>query len=165
MLRVVNSGFQTGADIAGIKTAKRFGLITGGLMTKGFRTTDGPKPEYVELYGAIESYFESYPYRTERNVINTDATLALAYDFRSRGEILTKNMCDKHRRPYKKVDLNPTSKKVFFASIPEIIEWLTICKVEKLNIAGNSTITNPNTEKKATMFLEEMFRQMGFHEQ
>jgi len=49
----VISGGQTGADIAGLKAAKAFGIPTGGYMTSGFRTLDGYKPEYHREYNVI----------------------------------------------------------------------------------------------------------------
>ena len=52
-IKKIISGFQTGADIGGILAAKRLGLETGGTMPKGFRTEDGPRPEFAELYGAV----------------------------------------------------------------------------------------------------------------
>jgi hypothetical protein len=48
------SGFQTGADIGGAETARRFGIPTEGVMPKGFKTLDGPRPEYAKLYGVTE---------------------------------------------------------------------------------------------------------------
>jgi hypothetical protein len=48
------SGFNTGADFAAIKAAKDNGMETSGYMPKGYRTEKGTKPEYAELYGAVE---------------------------------------------------------------------------------------------------------------
>jgi hypothetical protein len=52
MLECVISGFQTGADIAGIFAARDHGIPAGGAVPRGFLTEDGPRPDYAELYGA-----------------------------------------------------------------------------------------------------------------
>jgi hypothetical protein len=75
MLERVISGFQTGADIAGIYAARAHGIPTGGAMPRGFLTEEGPRPEFAELYGAVELPSSSYPARTERNVRDSDGTI------------------------------------------------------------------------------------------
>ena len=54
MLGKVITGGRTGADQAGWRAACAHGIITGGAMPKGDRTEDGPRPEFAELYGAVE---------------------------------------------------------------------------------------------------------------
>jgi hypothetical protein len=44
-------------------------------MPLGFLTEDGPRPEFADLYGAIELPTEDYAARTERNVRDSDGTL------------------------------------------------------------------------------------------
>src|SRR3954447_21659974 len=75
MLDKIISGGQSGADQAGWRAAKAFGIPTGGFMPRGFRTEDGPRPDFAELYGAVAMETESYPARTEANVRDSDATL------------------------------------------------------------------------------------------
>lgn len=50
-LRRVISGGQCGVDVAALRAAKRAGLQTGGTMPRGWRTLDGPRPEYAAEYG------------------------------------------------------------------------------------------------------------------
>lgn len=87
MARIIGGG-QTGADQAGWRAAKRFGVPTGGWMPRGFLTEDGPRPEFAELYGARETQSRSYPERTRRNAIAADALLWFG-DPGSRGGRLT----------------------------------------------------------------------------
>ena len=68
MVEKIISGGQSGADRAGRRAAKAYGITTGGAMPKGFLTEDGPRPDYAELYGAVELPPASYPERTRRNV-------------------------------------------------------------------------------------------------
>lgn len=87
MLRKVISGAQSGADIAGLEIAKRFGYETGGTMPFGYKTLDGCKPEYKSLYGVSAHPSSSYVPRTRKNVLESDGTIRLAYNFSSKGEI------------------------------------------------------------------------------
>lgn len=98
------SGFQTGADIGGIIAAKACGIQTGGLMPKGWRTKEGPKPQYKKLYGAVEHSNSGYKPRTWENVYNSDVTIRLAYNFNSAGEKCTLNAINHYQKP--SIDVN-----------------------------------------------------------
>jgi hypothetical protein len=68
MIELVISGGQTGADQAGWRAAKASAIKTCGWMPKGFKTEDGPRPEFAEMYGAKEDHSSQYPPRTRANV-------------------------------------------------------------------------------------------------
>jgi hypothetical protein len=99
MLERVISGFQTGADIAGIYAARAHGIPTGGAMPRGFLTEDGPRPDYAELYGAVELPTPSYPERTRRNVADGDGTLWFG-DWHSPGGKATLDACRLRGKPF-----------------------------------------------------------------
>ena len=99
-LKKVISGAQTGADIAGLEVAKKFGLETGGLMPFGYKTQDGPKTEYREMYGVEMHQSSSYVPRTRANVRDSDGTIRLAFDFESRGEVCTKKAIDDYKKHF-----------------------------------------------------------------
>ncbi len=75
MLDKIISGGQSGADRAGWRAAKTFGLSSGGWMPTGFLTEDGPHPEIAGQYGAAELPTDSAIDQTEQNVQASDATL------------------------------------------------------------------------------------------
>jgi hypothetical protein len=75
MIEKILGGGQSGADQAGWRAARAFGITTGGAMPKGFLTEEGPRPEFAELYRAVVLPTASYPHRTERNVRDSDGTL------------------------------------------------------------------------------------------
>jgi len=77
----VISGGQTGADIAGVEAAKSLGLETGGWLPKGWRTQDGPRPEYRDQYGMSEHPDDNYTGRTMQNVDDADATIAFRFKY------------------------------------------------------------------------------------
>jgi len=75
MLDRVISGGQTGVDQAAWRAAKALGIPTGGSMTRAFQTEDGPRPEFAEMFGAVELGSVNYPARTRANVRDSDGTI------------------------------------------------------------------------------------------
>jgi len=47
MLAKIISGGQSGADRAGWRAARTFGILSGGWMPRGFLAEDGPHPEFA----------------------------------------------------------------------------------------------------------------------
>lgn len=89
MIVKIISGGQTGVDVAALRAAHALGIPTGGIMPKGWRTIDGPRPEYARLYGMTESPFVDYQRRTFANAGSAHATLRIAFDWNSAGELCT----------------------------------------------------------------------------
>ena len=151
MLRKVISGAQSGADIAGLETAKRFGYETGGTMPFGYKTLDGCKPEYKLLYGVSAHPSSSYVPRTRKNVLESDGTIRLAYNFSSKGEICTLRAIEDHKKPHFDVDLfDPPP-------ISSVTNWISCHRIAVLNVAGNAEQTSPGTYLAATAYLERLF--------
>lgn len=149
--RKVISGAQTGADIAGLETAKKFGIETGGTMPFGYKTLDGPRPEYKQQYGVVAHTSSSYVPRTRKNVKDADATIRLAFDFSSRGEKCTLKAIHDYNRPYFDVDLSDP------LPVEDVAAWLDENEVDVLNVAGNAEQTSPGTYKAAKEYLEALF--------
>jgi hypothetical protein len=151
MLKKVISGGQIGADIAGLRAAKKCGLETGGYMPKGFRTVKGPKEAWAKKFGLEEHEDWRYPARTRENVRASDATICLALDFTTPGERATlRELRNAHRR-YLDIDLNhPISTKI-------TASWLISMKVEVLNIAGNG---KEEIEELVERYLIKVFKRV-----
>ncbi len=71
-LRKIISGGQTGADIAGLDVAIKHEIPHGGAIPKGILTEAGSLPE---KYNLQEMATNSYPKRTEKNVVDSDGTV------------------------------------------------------------------------------------------
>jgi hypothetical protein len=155
MLKFVRSGAQSGADIAGLATAKKFGLPTGGIMPKGWITTDGPKPQYESLYGIVEHASASYVPRTYQNVKDADGTIRLAFNFQSPGEICTLKAIEQYKKPHIDVDLNDPR------PAQEVVDWLLENNIETLNVAGNAEKTYGGTNVATSEYLTEVFKLLG----
>jgi hypothetical protein len=150
MLRKVISGGQDGADIAGVKTAHKYKLETGGTMPKGFKTVSGDKPQYADLYGMIEHESDAYPPRTEENVKNSDATVRFAVNFDSPGEKCTLNAIKKHNKPYVDIDISRSKDTKFFEILSSFIKEHN---VQVLNVAGNTPRSRRDIEHLVENYL------------
>jgi len=149
-LKKILSGGQTGADVDGLKAAKKLGLETGGMMPKGFRTLDGPRKDYADLYGIEEHTSWSYPPRTAANAKNSDATIRFAANFDSAGEKCTLRFINQYKRPY--LDIDVTSP----LPLQYVRDWLEKNNISTLNIAGNSEKSSPGIEEFVFNYLVEL---------
>ena len=134
------SGYQDGADIAGVRAAQRRGIPTGGWMPYGCRTASGPRPEYVELYGCHVHPAPGYAARTRRNVEESDATIILGYDHTSAGSRLTIRCCAKYRRPLQWISvrlIGEQGAEIDPRQLAVARAWLDCHRPRVLNIAGN----------------------------
>jgi hypothetical protein len=75
MLERIVSGGQSGADQAGWRAARALGIATGGWMPVGLLTEAGPRPEFAEMFGAVEMPGAGDPERTRANARDSDATV------------------------------------------------------------------------------------------
>lgn len=87
-----------------------------------------------------ESSSEHYKVRTEENVMASDLTLAIAIDFDSFGEKITKEYANKHNKKYIAVypDGNPIEKA---HKIVSKLNEFDLPQKFTLNIAGNGSAT------------------------
>jgi len=160
-LQKVVSGAQTGADIAGLRAAKRFGIPTGGIMPKGFRTTDGSHPDWAEEFGLKEHPSSDYRYRTLDNILTSNGTVILSYDFDSPGTVLTVNKAIDFGCPRLEVNLNGSC----LDSPREIADWIIRREVTVLNVAGNAGQRFPDIEQRVFDILCGTFSLLGFKDQ
>lgn len=127
----------------------------GGWMPKAWKTLDGPKPEYENKFGMQEDFSHNYANRTYRNVREADATLRIAVNFNSPGEICTYKAIGRYRKPYTDVLITDMRKpQLEVDGVGKLVaNWLADKEVEILNVAGNSEQTVPGIERWAYIFL------------
>ena len=91
------SGGQTGVDRAALDFAITHRLEHGGWCPRGRLAENGLIPRRYRL---IETAGEEYPERTERNVLDSDATLIICRDLPLKGGTLaTLQFARKHDKP------------------------------------------------------------------
>jgi hypothetical protein len=133
------SGGQKGVDIIAVAVAKRLGFATGGTMARGWRTDEGPHPEYAEAYGMVECKAEGYAVRTLRNVKNADATVVIAENLAVRsGSMLTLRRCREFGKPYY-FQAWPIPPEREIEKRQQMAAWLL--GYETVNFAGNRAMT------------------------
>lgn len=89
-----------------------------------------------------------YPARTEVNIVNSDVTIAVAKDFGSTGEILTKKLCTKYKKLYIPVPLIAT---IDYNDISNKLNALG--KSLNINIAGNGIYSLTITQDVLTNWM------------
>lgn len=103
------SGGQTGVDRAALDFALNNEIVCGGWCPKGRIAEDG---QIHEKYPLQEASAESYSWRTELNVRDSDATLVLSSGKIGNGTELTIKMAQKMRKPIFIIDLDNNNERL-----------------------------------------------------
>jgi hypothetical protein len=151
MIRKIISGGQTGVDQAALDVAIKLAVEHGGWIPKGRITEKGPLPEDYRLK---ETRTSSYAERTEKNVMDADATLIISRGPLTGGSDFTREMAVRHNRPWLHIDLNQMA--AFQAAIA-INQWVLQNKVEVLNVAGPRASKDPAVYRDAVNILESAY--------
>lgn len=133
LIAKIVSGGQTGVDRGALEAAVDAGFPYGGLVPKGRLAEDGIVP--LKFDQMEESTRKDYLYRTEWNVVHSDATLVLAFGTElTGGTRRTVEFCKKHNKPYWVENLN--APKETDRGL-EVLYWLeTLGESVVLNVAG-----------------------------
>ena len=145
LISKIISGGQTGADRAALDVAIELGIPHGGWIPKGRKTERGPLPDKYQL---SEMPTDSYPKRTEQNVVDSDGTLIISHGELTGGSDYTRMMAAKHGKPWIHVDANKHS---IEAAVEIIRAWINGNDIEVLNVAGPRASRDPkiySTTKK-----------------
>jgi hypothetical protein len=153
----MRSGGQTGVDIAALRAARACGIPTGGIMPKGFRTLDGPHPDWAREFSLTEHASSEYAPRTFQNVRDADITVQIAADFTSSGERCTARAVRQYgRHPPVEVQLRRRDGRwcvsnADMSNVAQLIISLSAAMSRPVivNFAGNSERTAPGIELAA----------------
>lgn len=145
MLKKIVAGGQTGVDRAALDAAIRMGIPHGGWIPKGRLTEAGPLPERYRLQ---EMPTDSYPARTEKNVIDSDGTLIISRGVPQGGTDYTRKMALRHGKQMLHIDLSLYSNCLDAASL--VSSWIEMNNIETLNVAG------PRASKDANIYDETL---------
>ncbi|MGW8257752.1 MAG: putative molybdenum carrier protein [Thermoguttaceae bacterium] len=154
-LKKIISGGQTGVDRGALDAAISLAIPHGGWCPKGRLAEDGRIPEVYQLQ---ETDSADYALRTERNVVDSDATLIICRGALSGGTLLTQRFADGHRRPCLVVDLERPLRPA------EVRQWIEKHGVETLNVAGPRESQSPGIGESARHFVMACCgRSLDFH--
>jgi len=149
---IVISGGQTGADRAAFDFALENGLEIGGFVPKNRRAEDGRISDaYPNL---TETATRNYAVRTELNIQNSDATLIVSHGPLTGGSRLTKQLAEKHAKPFLHIDFSELTTE---RAVEKAAEWLASIDGKRLNIAGPRASTDAEIYEKTRRFLAELF--------
>jgi len=141
------SGGQTGVDRAALDFALNNNIFCGGWCPKGRIAEDG---QIHEKYPLKEAASESYSWRTELNVRDSDATLVLSSGKIGNGTELTIKLAKKMKKPIFIIDLDKDKDNIEEG----FNDWLAENSVEALNIAGPRESSAPGIYNKAYHILD-----------
>jgi len=146
-IHTISSGGQTGVDRAALDVAMSLEKNIEGWCPKGRWAEDGPLPA---KYPLIETESDQVRDRTEKNIIETNATLVLAFSQNyDKGSLYTIEQCLKHSKPFLEADLslNPGMQLSIFT------EWIAKHKIQYLNVAGPRESSSPGIYRAACKLL------------
>ena len=151
MIKQIISGAQTGADRAGLDFAIRYNISYTGYVPEGRRSEDGTVPtKYILKEMDTASYFK----RTEKNVIESDATVILSRGELGGGSSYTREMARKYNRPWLHLNLNILS---IEEASNRLKNWLEEKGIKRLNIAGSRESKDPKIYDLTMKILEGMW--------
>jgi hypothetical protein len=149
MIKKIISGGQTGADRAAFDVAIKLKIPHGGWIPKGRQTEDGTLPD---KYNMKEIPTESYPARTEKNVIASDGTLIITRGKLTGESDYTRKMTLRHHKQLLGIDLNQTN---HYDAASLIASWIRMQRVEILNVAGPRAGKDPKIYDDVFKILEQ----------
>jgi len=149
VVRIVSGG-QTGVDRGALDAALALGIPHGGWCPRGRRSEDGRVPSRYRLQ---ETESSRYDVRTERNIVDSDATLILHDGPLTAGTALTRRLAIQHAKPVRLVDLG---KPIDGAAIRR---WLLTVEIRVLNVAGPRESSCPGVAERAQAVLERLLKE------
>ena len=135
-MRIISGG-QSGADRAALDAAISLGIPHGGWLPRGRKAEDGPLPARYRLR---ETQSDSYRERTEKNIVDSDATLILSFGPLTGGSALTESLSLRHDRPCLTIDLEEVPQADAVAAVEK---WLQRHGIRTLNVAGPRASNEP----------------------
>ena len=130
MLGKIVSGAQTGVDRAALDAAQACGFNAGGWCPAGRKAEDGKIPAH---YPVTELANAGYLERTERNVIDSDATLIIYFHALSGGTRQTHRFCIRHNKPHLLIDAETESTE---QAANRAFAFIEEQRIGTLNVAG-----------------------------
>lgn len=124
------SGGQTGVDRAALDAAMNLGVETGGWCPEGRLAEDG---EISDEYMLQKLPGGDYEARTRKNVVDSDGSAIIYFDYLSGGTEYTVLCCIEEEKPYVLID----GAELFSERATDKIDrFIDQFKIDTLNVAG-----------------------------
>ena len=148
MIKKIISVGQSGAARAALDFAIAQGIPHGGWIPRGRITEKGPLPEKYRLQ---EMPTDSYPKRTEQNVMDSDGTLIIARGKLTGGVDYARQMTLKHKKQLLGVDLGQID---LYRAASLVASWIKMRRIATLNVAGPRASKDPQIYSGVINILE-----------
>ena len=166
MVKIISGG-QTGADLAGLWIASCFSIPTGGWAPAGWKTQIGSQPELT--YWDLVEHKGGYKPRTIANVEDADLTIVCSAKL-SPGTRLTINACNERSKPlfvflyeHGKVQSSLDRLEPTLDELTNHIKRRELFGDMVLNVAGNSTQTDPGAFEFTFRLMWTLLVNLGYH--
>ncbi len=146
------SGAQTGVDRAALDVAINLGIDYGGSVPKGRRAEDGQISAHYDKLTELET--DIYEARTQKNVLEADATVIFTEDIPTGGTAVTLEFVKMYKKQYLTIDLKKVRED---EAITILRKWLHVSRPEVLNIAGPRESKSPGIYVKVYRMLNSVF--------
>jgi hypothetical protein len=150
----IMSGGQTGVDRGALDAALEFGAPCGGWCPKGRRAEDGVIPLHYPLRETVSS---GYDERTKWNVIKSDGTLVIFSGRLTIGTALTITICNFYKKPIFMVDVSGVD---LGAVADDIVGFIKVNNIEKLNVAGTRHSKSPGIYSDAKLLVLDVLKKL-----
>ncbi len=148
------SGGQTGADRGGLQAAMDNGIRHGGWCPRGRIAEDGSVPGRFLLLETAET---DYRVRTERNVVESDATILFSHGAPQGGTALTLDLCRRHNKPFFHMDLASDDDKHIAEAIASFASTIRNSNTGiALNIAGSRESVAPGIYDRTRRIMNDV---------
>lgn len=150
------SGAQTGADRGALDAAIELELPYGGYVPKGRLAEDGRIPDRYEHL--IETPENTYPPRTELNIIHSDATVLFTLftpGMGGPGSRLTASLARQHNKPVLPINI---AKVGILDAAAQLKDFIGHHKVETLNVAGSRESSMPGIQALVKAIVKEALK-------
>jgi hypothetical protein len=150
MIKKIISGGLPGVELAALRAAIKLNIPHEGWTYKRRRTEKDELPEQFNIKQiANPSYFE----RLEKNILCSDGTVILTYGQLISGTKATKELADKHNKPFLLLDLNECTHGHVVSSIRK---WMDKHKLEKIFFTGSKPIASPSLHQEVIKIIEDV---------
>lgn len=150
MITKLISGGQTGADIAALDIALRYGFPHGGWCPKGRKSLDGPLPL---RYVLTETPSAEYLQRTKWNVRDSDGTVVFTFAaVATGGSLKTLQFARTHGKPCVHISRSGGS---YVDPALLLQRFADENKIETLNVAGSRESKEPGIYRWVMKVLDD----------
>lgn len=149
-IRIVSGG-QTGVDRAALDEAMALGLTVGGWCPRGRPAEDGLIPARYPLREMPQA---GYAQRTRQNVLDSDGTVIVYFDYATGGTALTIKYAITSKRPFLLIDAAELP--VQRAAV-RLARFISDYRIMVLNVAGPRASGEPRAYHYARGLIRQCF--------